>query len=364
MPHIRTIPRRWRARCALTGVLTAVAVLCGMLPAGASNGLNWTTLPSLPTARFQLGSAAAPCPRGQTGTCLYSVGGSDGSSVLNTVQSYNRTSNAWSTLPVLPTARRALAAAAAPCPAGQSGTCVYAIGGVSGSGYSRTVQSYNPATNSWTALASLGTARSYLGAAAAPCPAGQTGTCVYAIGGFNTSGNLASVEAYNPATKSWSIVASLSAARSGQGAAAAPCPNGQGGTCVYAAGGLDPAVSDTVESYNPATKAWSLVASLTVARDTPGVAATTCPPGQSGICVYAVGGISGTTPLGTTESYNPASDVWTSLPSLPTPRFQAGAAALSCPPGATGNCVYIAGGDDGGGAVGTLEALDPPAVGH
>ncbi|WP_340375361.1 hypothetical protein U5640_09515 [Streptomyces sp. SS7] len=359
MPPIRTVPRKWRARCALTGILAAVAVLCGMLPAGAATGLNWITLPSEPTALASAAGTAAPCPRGQTGNCLYSVGGVVDDTALATVRSYNRSTNSWTTLSSLPSPRSLLGAAAAPCPAGLSGTCVYAVGGERDKVPLATVQFYNPATGSWSTVTSLGTARSALGVAAAPCPTGQTGTCVYAVGGVGASGALATVEAFNPATRTWTTVASLRRARQNLGATAAPCPGTQTGTCVYAVGGFDSDYSDTVESYNPVTRAWSLVTRLPVARSSLAVASTTCPPGQTGLCVYAAGGVN-IDAQDTALSFNPASNAWTTLPSLPTARYRAAAAALPCPPGATGNCFYVAGGYTDTGEVATLEALDPP----
>ncbi|WP_460070455.1 Kelch repeat-containing protein [Streptomyces sp. YKOK-I1] len=360
MPPIRTIPGRWRARCTLTGILAAVAVLCGMLPAGAGTGLNWATLPSVPTARFDLGAAAAPCPRGQTGSCLYAIGGY-GTGFLATVQAYNQRTNAWSTLPNLPSPRSEPTAAAAPCPDGQSGTCVYALGGADTGGVLPTAQSYNPATSSWTTVTALRTARYGLGAASAPCPGGQGGTCVYAVGGYARSGVTASVETFDPVSRTWTTLASLPTARYALGAAAAPCPPGQKGTCVYAVGGIDSRgrYLGTVESYNPATRAWSTVASLPVPRGALGVAATTCPPGQTGTCVYAVTGLNNGGALADAESYNPASGFWTTLPSAPTRRYSAAAAALPCPPGENGNCVYVVGGIRNN-ALATLEALDPP----
>ncbi|MFE1228690.1 Kelch repeat-containing protein [Streptomyces sp. NPDC058745] len=93
--------------------------------------------------------------------------------------------------------------------------------------------------------------------------------------------------------------------------------------------------------------------------------ATTCPPGQSGTCLYTVGGqaIVNGPPLGTVQSYNPVSNLWTELPPLPTPRFGLAAAATACPVGVAGNCVYASGGSTGIGDVrATLEALAPPAT--
>lgn len=351
-----------RMRSALAGGLAMLAVLAGMVPAGATNGTIWTTLPSMSTARGALGAAAAPCPPGQTGTCFYAVGGGVSTSVSGTVESYNGLTGAWSTLPALPTARSSLAVVAAPCPAGQSGTCVYALGGLSGVGtVSAVVESYNPVTNAWSTVASMRTARSSAAAAAAPCPVGQTGTCVYAISGANGTGFLASVESYNPAANAWSAVAPVTVARSGPGAAPAECPPGQKGTCVYVvSGGGASGLTASVEAYNPATNAWSPMAPIPTPRTFAGVAATGCPPGQTGTCVYAVGGGTGTARLDRTESYSPATNAWTALPPQPTPRDYLGAAAMPCPPGMTGSCIYTAGGTVPGNVTAAFETLDPP----
>ncbi|WP_369258967.1 Kelch repeat-containing protein [Streptomyces sp. R35] len=316
----------------------------------------------MPTARWGLAAASAPCPTGQTGTCVYAVGGNGNGGT--TVESYNRLTNAWSTLRSLTTPRRDLAVAAAPCPLGQTGTCVYAVGGFdAGNTIVGTVESYNPTTNAWSTVTSLTTPRSQLAAAAAPCPPGQTGTCVYAVGGNNNGLAVGTVESYNPATNAWSTVAS-NTPRLLLAAAAAPCPSGQTGTCVYAVGGFDAGntIVGTAESYNPTTNAWSPVASLPTRRAGLPAAAAPCPSGQTGTCVYAVGGFTPGT-VGTVESYNPVSNVWTTLPTAPTPRAQLAAATTTCPPGQTGTCVYTVGGVIPGGApVGTLEALDPPAA--
>jgi hypothetical protein len=89
----------------------------------------------------------------------------------------------------MPTARGALAAAAGPD--GQ----LYVFGGFTDirGGILSTVEAYNPATNSWTTRASMPTARGALAAAAGPD--GQ----LYVFGGGNDSGVLSTVEAYLPA---------------------------------------------------------------------------------------------------------------------------------------------------------------------
>jgi hypothetical protein len=337
-----------------------------MLPVSAVQGPLWTTLPPLPTARAFVAAAAAPCPPGQAGTCVYAIGGYDATgTTIGRVEAYNPRTNAWSTLPPLPTARDSLATAAAPCPAGQAGTCVYAIGGYDTVGnFVNTVEAYNPRTNAWSTLTAMTTAREALTAAAAPCPPSQAGTCLYAVGGLDTAGNIAgAVEAYNPTTNAWSTLTSLPTARFWLVGAAAACPPAQVGTCLYAVGGFSSTGTiGTVEAYNPVTNAWSTLAPLPTARGDLAAAAAPCPPGQSGACVYALGGDdSGANIVNTVEAYNPRTNAWSTLPSLPTARDLLAAAAAPCPPGQPGTCVYAVGGyNTAGTTMGTVEALDPP----
>ncbi|MBT2449209.1 hypothetical protein J7F03_19340 [Streptomyces sp. ISL-43] len=61
------------------------------------------------------------------------------------------------------------------------------------------------------------------------------------------------------------------------------------------------------------------------------------------------------------ESYNPASNAWTDLPPVPAPRYLLAASDMPCPVGVAGNCVYPSGGVTAAGEFsGSLEALDPP----
>jgi hypothetical protein len=91
------------------------------------------------------------------------------------------------------------------------------------------VEAYNPATNTWSTRASMPTARSFL--AAAPGPDGQ----LYVFGGlgfvFGRQVSLSTVEAYNPATNTWTTRASMFTAR--DLLAAAPGSDSQ----LYAFGG-------------------------------------------------------------------------------------------------------------------------------
>jgi hypothetical protein len=87
----------------------------------------------------------------------------------------------------MPTARYDLAAAA-----GADGQ-IYVFGGDNGSAILSTVQAYNPATNSWTTKTSMPTAREDEAAAPRLGADGQ----IYVFGGGDSNGLLSTVEAYS-----------------------------------------------------------------------------------------------------------------------------------------------------------------------
>jgi hypothetical protein len=243
-------PSRRRRSWVLFGPLALMFSLVTLAVVSAQG--FWTTLPSMPTARSGPGSAAAPCPKGLDGTCVYSVGGADasGGTFFATLEAYSPKSDTWVTLPSMPTARGSLAAAAAPCPQGLQGTCLYAVGGFDGSNFVGTLEAYSPKSNIWTTLPSMPTPRLRLGAAAAPCPQGVKGTCLFAVGGQSDGLGLRFLEAYSPKSNSWLTLPSMPTARQRLGAAAAPCTHGVKGTCVYAVGGLrGSAALGTLEAF-------------------------------------------------------------------------------------------------------------------
>ncbi|MFD3551787.1 kelch repeat-containing protein [Streptomyces goshikiensis] len=347
-PPGRTRYRGWRRLAVL-----AVAPLLALPSTAASAQGVWLTLPQMPTARAYLGGAAAKCPEGLHGTCVYAVG-SDAK-----LEAYSPAVGTWATLPPLKTPRSNLASTTAPCPGGVRGDCVYAIGGlVGGTTTVTTVEAYSTETNAWLTLASLpGGPRASLGAATAPCPTGVgglRGTCVYALGGTTLAGVdpiLTRVEAYSPATNTWATVASLQTARSGLGATSAPCPGDLGlrGTCVYAVGGgntLDAALI-TAEVYSPALDGWQPLPDMPTERGLTAAATAPCPDGMTDGCVYAVGGTDGTDNLAALDAYSPVTNAWVTLPAMPTARRALAAAAAPCPKSRKSHCVYALGGVPG-----------------
>ncbi|MCU0722360.1 MAG: kelch repeat-containing protein, partial [Planctomycetes bacterium] len=76
---------------------------------------------------------------------------------------------------------------------------IYAVGGDTGSAKTAAVEIYDPAAQTWTTGASMGSARSHFGCGAEP----ETGF-VYVFGGEDgTAGGTASIERYDPALNLW-----------------------------------------------------------------------------------------------------------------------------------------------------------------
>lgn len=250
-------------------------------------GNTWSAAPSLSVGRWYLAAATGFNGR------IYAIGGLvGGSAATSAVEAYTPGDSGWTMVAPLSSPRYGLTAVTAP-----NGN-IYAIGGydVTGAATS-TVEMYSPEINIWTPVAPLQRARAFAGAAV-----GSDGR-IYVIGGWDDQGQaLSSVEAYNPQTDTWSSVHDLPSARGDVGAA--PGADGR----IYVIGGrqLDPSgypsiVLNDVEAYTPATDTWSLAAGLP--QPSYYVGAATGVDGR----VYAIGGAdSGRGPIGTVLSYGPS----------------------------------------------------------
>jgi hypothetical protein len=351
---------RTRFRIRRTFVTPPIAALTLVLATttGASAVGTWTTGTAAPTARAALGAAAAPCPGGSiAGGCVYLEGGHDGSAG-NANEIYNTFSNLWSTGAPIPTARNFLGVAAARCPSGQSGICIYAIDGFN-NGPVAVNEAYRPATNSWSTLASDPTKRYDLGVAAAPCPGGTIPAgCVYAIGGLG-AGELNANEAYNTFNNTWLTAAPMPTPRFNPAVVAGRCPFGSSRPCVYALGGFGAGRLNTNEIYYPATNSWSTGPTMPTPRDSLAAAAAPCPGGSIPAgCIYAIGGGNSNGNLNTVEVYNTFTNTWFTETPMPTRRQQLAAAAARCFAQA-GTCVYAIDGDNESGVLNTNEALKP-----
>lgn len=87
---------------------------------------------------------------------------------------------------------------------------VYAVGGFNGSLRVRTVDVYDPSRDSWAPVASMEARRSTLGVA-------LLNGLIYAVGGFDGSSGLNSAECYDPRVNEWHVIACMSTRRSSVG---------------------------------------------------------------------------------------------------------------------------------------------------
>lgn len=322
--RVRTSLRLLVAAC-----LAAPLALLGP-PASAASG--WTAV--APLSAVRTGHVAVTGPDGRIYVVTgYQTGDIGQALIQDTAEVYDPASGEWSPIAPIPTGRTLPGAALA------SDGRIYVVGGAVNGGYSTAIEAYDPGADTWTSgLAPMPTPRYEVAAVAAGQGAQER---VYALGGFNNGvagGSFATVEAYDPATDTWSTVAPLPTAR--RGLAAVRGPDG----LVYAIGGSPVSgspPSNAVHAYDPATGTWSSRAPLPTARAYHAAAL-----GADGL-IYVVGG-SGAG--GSVEAYDPVADAWRAVASLPTPRMALAAAA-------SGGRVYAIGGHMGVTALDTVEAL-------
>jgi len=86
---------------------------------------------------------------------------------------------------------------------------IYVTGGHGNGDFTNTLTVFDPQANTWTQLASMGTARGYHASAV-------IGGKLYVFGGYTHSdGRTASVEAYDSISNTWAQVSDLTSARDG-----------------------------------------------------------------------------------------------------------------------------------------------------
>ena len=116
---------------------------------------------------------------------------------------------------------------------------LYAVGVYSSSGLVAAVEAYDPATDTWTTKSPMPTPRNGLGV-------GVVDGILYAVGGGGNSGVVATLEAYDPVADTWTTETCMPTARVGVGAGVV---NG----VLYAVGGENGSGSmlATNEAFTP-----------------------------------------------------------------------------------------------------------------
>ena len=265
---------------------------------------TWTSGAPMPTAVV---FATAAVLKGN----VYVVGGVNPNFTAHAdTQIYNPTTNMWSTGVPLPT------------PVWMASTAVvknvlYVIGGSGSGNQSATgnTWAYNPKTKSWSSKADMPTARNWATAVV-------ENNIIYVMGGWNGgSGSLATVESYNPATDTWTEEAPLLV---GKWAPSAGLLGTKPNYAIVAPGGAEECCPSGFtgdnEGYNASTNTWS---SLTADPTARGFACY----GSIGPKLYVAGGNDDQwTAEGVTESFQLSKNVWKTLAPIAQPTISPGSA--------------------------------------
>lgn len=299
--------------------MAAVLLLVALFWLG---GAAWQPHEKLPVPRTEV--AAAPF-RGD----IVVVGGylADGTST-DEVDLYDPASDSWSRLPDLPVEVNHAAAASA-------GGKLYVTGGYGGPGV-RLRNAYVFDGDGWRGLKPMPGAR---GAAGAGVVSGK----LYVVGGVGPDGLARRAFVLDLKTGRWASIAGPPTPREHLAVTAA-------GGQVYAVAGRLAGIDTNLrafESYSPASKRWTKLASVPDARGGTGAAFV------KGLIV-SVGGEEPRGTIGEVFGYTIATKRWRRLDNLPTPRHGVGAVSL-------GGRVYVIGGgtEPGLSVSGANEALTP-----
>ena len=273
-----------------------VSLLFASMSGGQTGGGEWKVLPDMPTARQELATAVL---NGK----IYTIGGFDGAvRATRTVEVFNPATNTWATAADNPVANQHNAAAVA---AGK----LYSFGGIS-----KSTAVYDPINNSWSLVAP--TFYGHPGTAAV----GVIDDKIYVAGG-SAAGT--ALEVYDPVANTWTPRASMKVWRN-------HCTGGViNGKFYVAAGRGSTAAPTALEVYDPQTNSWTTLASMPTPRS--GVAA-----GVVNGELYVFGGeVGGLHPE--VEVYNPVTNSWRRVQDMPTPRHGIWASVI-------GNRIYLPGG--------------------
>lgn len=211
---------------------------------------------------------------------------------------------------------------------------IYAIGGFNGSLRVRTVDAYDPQANQWISCPPMEARRSTLGV-------GVLNGKIYAVGGFDGSSGLSTSEVFCPANSCWNYIAPMSTKRSSVGVATL-------NNCLYAVGGYDGASRQclsSVEYYDPIADTWSLTTEMSQRRSGAGV-------GVLDNKLFVFGGHDGPAVRKSVECFDPVANSWLQCADMIVARRNAGVIAKD-------GLLYICGGDDGQSNLSSVEIYNP-----
>src|ERR1700682_161977 len=274
-----------------------------LLLAAASNGQTgggeWVTLKYMPSERQELATAVL---NGK----IYVLAGYEDMNPprsTRTVDVYNPPTDTWVTRNPLPYPNNHNCAAVA---AGK----LYSFGGIS-----RATFVYDPLNDSWSQVATM-----LFGHSNTPA-VGVINDKIYCAGGLD-AGN--AMEVYDPAGNTWTDLAPMKVARH-------HCAGGVINGKFYVAAGRGTSIAETaLEVYDPQTNNWTTLAPV--------------PTGRSGVAaavvhdeLYVMGGEGHLGVYPHVEVYNPVSNSWRRIQDMQGPRHGIWASVI-------GNKIYMEGG--------------------
>ncbi|MGZ4585970.1 MAG: Kelch repeat-containing protein [Mycobacterium sp.] len=241
------------------------------------------------------------------GDRLVVTGGVDANGgLLNTTEIFD--GNSWVPGAPIPTPRQMLAAAS-------DGTLMYTVGGTGGNSDLAMVEAYDPAAKTWTRLPDLPQPRSDLGVAI-------TDGRLVAAGGASAGQVLKSVAVLDLVAKTWADLPDMATARHGMAVAAV-------GKSVYAIGGSadigDGQVISSAEALQLPARRIQPTAQWRSLPDAPTPRLMTAWAVLNDK-LWIMGGLRDGVALQTVESYEPRTGAWQAQPSLPVPLHHAAAA--------------------------------------
>jgi len=285
-----------------TRIVAALAMVTGwcLLPAAMAAPGSWSQKADMPLPA----STPAGCV---VDGILYMVGGLyPFNTPLRRVFAYDPRADSWTRKTDMPTARRFLAGATVD-------GIIYVIGGSSGpfdpSVPLKTVEAYDPKTDTWVAKADMPTARQLLAVCAVD-------GIIYAIGGGTDFDHpYATVEAYNPKTDQWSRKRDLPLPLRWLTASAA-------GGIIYVFVGTETHPYGYTFAYDPPADAWTVKAE--VSPRTAGLMSATV----NGM-IYLFGGIRlDYLALDSVLAYDPVKDQFTTVRHMPRTRMTSACSAI------------------------------------
>lgn len=289
-----------------------------------TSSLTWTTKEVMP---MTIGRAAS----GVVQDKIYVLGGSiTGAGAISGVEMYDPASNSWEIKTSLIEPRYATGNATI-------GSIIYLVGGAGTAQSYRSILAYNTSDGSSSQVATLISGRHRASCAVVDDK-------IYTVGGDYANVVSSSIEEFDPSTNTSTPEATLLAPRT---LAAVASVGGK----IYIMGGMDSsyAPTNTCWEYDPATNSFTEKSTMPVAIA--GNFATT----YNGK-IYLSGGITSqglppTSWISDVQEYNPATDTWRNVGSVPTSRYSPVAEVV-------GSTLYVMGGHNGTLEVNVNEAAD------